>query len=313
MTTHSNQSASARGSRPRWIALSLGSFLMAAPVFAQTDATATSAASDQVVTLSPFAVSDHQDKGYAVSSASTATRTNTPLIDIPQTVDIVTSQMWADMDSTTWDESFKYVANAFVRNRNAGGGDDINIRGFQATNNSIAVDGMLVGDQHYKRDLVGYDRLEIVKGPPSAVQGRAGGTGLFNYIMKKPDLTDGDFTDVKLTIGTDDFNHEFYRGELDSNYLFNSAGTFGGRIAAAWQRSDDYIKFQHFSLVSIYPSFRWKMSDKTDIIMTNEILKDLTPSREEGQRRRRLPDQGPRPFPPVQRPDRRNHGPQHSL
>ena len=116
-----------------------------------------------VVHLNPFEVSSQHDNSYAVSSASTATRTNTALIDIPQTVDIVTSQMWSDMASTTWDESFKYVANAFVRNRNAGGGDDINIRGFQATNNSIAVDGILVGDKNYKRDLFGYDRLEIVK------------------------------------------------------------------------------------------------------------------------------------------------------
>lgn len=246
-------------------------------------ATAVSAAAqssdDQVVKLPPLEVADQGSNGYNVSTSTSATRMNTPIIDIPQTVDIVTSQFWRDTDATSFDESFKYVANAYVRNRNAGGGDNINIRGFQ-TSASIAVDGVLVGSQQYKRDLVGYDRLEVVKGPPSAVQGRAGGSGLFNYILKKPEL-DGDWTTVKYITGTDDFSDTYNRVEADSNYVLAN-GQAGARIAASWGRSDDYIKFQHFSNLSVYPSFRWKIGKNTEIIWTNEMLKDLSPSREEG-------------------------------
>jgi outer membrane receptor for monomeric catechols len=263
-----------------WAILFCGLAVEIAPAIAQIS---TENPSDQeVVKLDPFQVVVPANKGYQVSSATAATRTNTPLIDIPQTVDIVNSQMWSDFGSTTWDQSFKYVANAFVRNRNAGGGDGINVRGLQMpTSNSFAVDGVLVGDQRYKRDLVGYDRLEIVKGPPSAVQGRAGGTGYFNYILKKPVL-DQDFQTIKLITGIDEFSAKFNRVEVNTNTLLNSTHTMAFRLAAAWQQSDDYIKFQKFSQLSLYPSFRWKIDSKTEVVWTNEILKDLTPSREEG-------------------------------
>lgn len=261
----------------RLTAWALPILLFAAPgARAQTDAS-----SDAAVKMQPFDVTASGDSnGYKVSSSSTATRTNTPLIDIPQTVDIVTSAFWRDTDATSFDQSFKYVGNAYVRNRNAGGGDQINLRGFQ-TASSIAVDGVLVGAQPYKRDLVGYDRLEIVKGPPSAVQGRAGGTGLFNYILKKPDLG-LNFASLKYITGTDDFNDSYNRGEVDANYVADSNHTFAVRIAGAWQRSEDYIKFTHSAITSLYPSFLWKPTQKTVVVLTNEVLKDETPSREEG-------------------------------
>lgn len=216
-------------------------------------------------------------QGYRVSSASTATRTNTALIDIPQTVDIMTKEMWNDMGATTFDQSFKYVSNVFVRNRNAGGGDTVNLRGFE-TSGSIAVDGVRVGS--YKRDLVGYERLEVVKGPPSAVQGRAGGTGLLNYILKKPDLGKN-FAALKYTTGLDEYDDSFNRVEVDSNYRVWK-DKMSVRLAATWQRSDDYINFQDSRILALYPSFRWAISDKDDLVVTGEFIDSNTPSREEG-------------------------------
>jgi outer membrane receptor for monomeric catechols len=262
------------------LALTLGCALTSAGgAYAQTPAPDSS--SDEPLKLSPFAVEAQQESnGYKVSSSSTATRTNTALIDIPQTVDIVTSQFWKDNDATTFDQSFKYVGNVYVRNRNAGGGDQVNLRGFQ-TASSIAVDGVLVGAQPYKRDLVGYDRLEIVKGPPSAVQGRAGGTGLLNYILKKPELTHN-FADFKYTTGTDEFSDTYNRVEFDGNYVADARHTLAARVTGAWQHSDEYIKFTHASVEAIYPSIRWRPTERTEIVWATEALHDLTPSRDEG-------------------------------
>jgi outer membrane receptor for monomeric catechols len=244
---------------------------------AQDTTSSSSATSNEVVQLKPFDVTADQMQGYRVSSASTATRTNTALIDIPQTVDIMTKEMWNDMDATTFDQSFKYISNVFVRNRNAGTGDTVNLRGFE-TSSSIAVDGVRVGS--YKRDLIGYERLEVVKGPPSAVQGRAGGTGLLNYILKKPDL-DKNFTSLKYTTGMDEYDDTYNRAEVDSNFVF-AKDKMAGRIAAAWQRSDDYINFQDDKTLAIYPSFRWALSGADDLVVTGEFIDSNTPSREEG-------------------------------
>jgi len=231
--------------------------------------------------MAALEVGGEQTSGYNVTTSSTATRTNTALIDIPQTVDIVTNQFWADLHSTTWDESFSYMANVEVRNRFAGFGDTVSIRGFQTLSNSMAEDGILVGDQHYKRDLSGYDRLEIVKGPPSAVQGRASGFGYFNYILKKPTLTDN-FDTATFSYLADEHNGSGARVEFDSNQTLNAAHTLGFRIAGAWQESNDYINFMHTRIVAVYPTFRWKLTPNTELVETNVLMKDLTPSREEG-------------------------------
>ena len=248
----------------------------AASLCAQTSPQSTGFNPD-LVTLRPFEVTAEKNSGYKVSSASTATRTNTSIIDIPQTVDIVTSEFWQDVGATTFDQSFKYVANVFVRNRYAGNGDNISLRGFE-TAGSISVDGVRMGNN--KRDLVGYDRLEVVKGPPSAVQGRAGGTGLFNYIRKKPELGSS-ATSLKYAFSFDAENAAMHRVEFDSNYAPAKESKFAYRVAGSIQNGDDYIKFHEVRSYALYPSFRWQIAPGTELVTNFELLNLNSPAREE--------------------------------
>lgn len=255
------------------IALSVaGRPLRAAPAAANAPA-------DEAVKLAPFEIAAERDAGYKVSSATTASRVNTPVIDIPQTVDIVTSAFWSDRGATSFDESFKYVSNIYVRNRHANGGNQVNLRGFQ-TGGSVMIDGIRL-TTNFKHNLVGYDRLEIMKGPASAVQGRAGGSGVLNYIMKKPELGKTR-TWIKYTTGTDDFGGAYNRGDFDTNLALGDGKKMAARVAGALQKSDDYLKFQETSLGAVYPSFRWKIGGQSELVLTNELLKQKTPSREEG-------------------------------
>lgn len=236
-------------------------------------------ASADVIVLKPFEVTaSGEGDGYRVSSASTATRTNTALINIPQSVSIVTEALWRDTASTTFQDSFRFIPGAFVRDRNAGFGG-VNLRGFE-NSGGFATDGVRIAP--YKRDLAGYDRLEVVKGPPSAVQGRGGVAGLLNYILKKPDLKRA-FTTVSTTVGFEDsVDGQFLRGTVDYNAVLNREGTQAARVVVVGQNSDDYIDFMKHKIAGIYPSFRWKLSDKTEVIAVGEFLQANTPSREEG-------------------------------
>lgn len=228
--------------------------------------------------LKPFEVTSEKSSGYKVSSASTATRTNTAIIDIPQTVDIVTREFWSDIGATTFDQSFKYLANVFVRNRYAGNGDNVSLRGFE-TAGSISVDGVRMGNN--KRDLVGYERLEVVKGPPSAVQGRAGGTGLLNYLLKKPDLG-VTASSVKYAFSFDEADSAMHRLEFDANHALAKDSKFAMRVAGSVQSGDDYIKFHEVKSYALYPSFKYQITPRTELVLTSELLNLNTPSREEG-------------------------------
>lgn len=257
---------------------SLSAAALAASLSAQQAESGSDNSRQETITLTPFSVTAEGSTGYKVSTASTATRTNTALIDIPQTVDIVTKEFWNDVGATTFDQSFRYVANVYVRNRNAGSGDGVNLRGFE-TNGSISVDGVRMGNS--KRDLIGYERLEVVKGPPSAVQGRAGGTGLLNYILKKPEMG-RDNTTLKYAFSMDEYDAYSNRVEFDTNYSFKGSDKFAARVAGTWQDGDDYINYQKNKIYAAYPSFKWKISEKTDLIVVSELLKLNTPNREEG-------------------------------
>ncbi|NBQ58745.1 MAG: hypothetical protein EBU32_10285, partial [Opitutaceae bacterium] len=230
------------------------------------------------VKLTPFAVTAEKSAGYKVSSASTATRTNTAIMDIPQSVDIVTKEFWSDIGATTFDQSFKYLANVFVRNRYAGNGDNVSLRGFE-TAGSISVDGVRMGNN--KRDLVGYERLEVVKGPPSAVQGRAGGTGLLNYLLKKPELG-STASSLKYAFNFDEADSAMHRLEFDGNYSTAKDSKFAMRVAGSVQDGEDYIKFHEVRSYALYPSFKYRITPRTELVLTSELLSLNTPSREEG-------------------------------
>lgn len=253
----------------------LSAAALAASLSAQSSA---SPQKEETVVLKPFEVTSEKSSGYKVSSASTATRTNTAIIDIPQTVDIVTKEFWSDIGATTFDQSFKYLANVFVRNRYAGNGDNVSLRGFE-TAGSISVDGVRMGNN--KRDLVGYERLEVVKGPPSAVQGRAGGTGLLNYLLKKPDLG-VTASSVKYAFSFDEADSAMHRLEFDANHALAKDSKFAMRVAGSVQRGDDYIKFHEVKSYALYPSFKCRITPRTELVLTSELLNLNTPSREEG-------------------------------
>lgn len=267
--------------------LLLGSVCFVASAAAQAtgpaapdDQSSSDAQYGEMVHMAPLSVTA-SSSGYYDMTATGATRTNTPLIDIPQTVDIVTSQMWSDEKVSEWSDSFAFMSNVEVRNRFAGFGDGVSIRGFSNFTNSTAEDGILVGDQPFKRDIIGYDQLQIVKGPPSAVQGIAAGTGFFNWVLKKPE-TSHDFTDATFTYSSDEDGFGGGRLTLDTNYVLNSAGTMAVRLAGADSSQDEYIKFEHTAMHDLFPSYLWRISNNTELVVTTEIYDDLTPSREEG-------------------------------
>lgn len=261
----------------RCAASALSAAALAASLFAQT-APSSPTTTEETVVLKPFEVTAEKSTGYKVSSASTATRTNTAIIDIPQTVDILTQEFWKDVGATTFDQSFKYLANVYVRNRYAGNADTASLRGFE-TGGSVTVDGVRMGGA--KRDMIGYDRLEVVKGPPSAVQGRAGGTGLLNYILKKPEIG-ANTNSVKYALSFDSADAMINRVEFDSNITPAGTKKFAARAAGFWTDGEDYIKFDKVKSYGVYPSFKWQIRPKTDLVFASELLNLNTPSREEG-------------------------------
>ncbi len=121
--------------------------------------------------------------GYSASDSVTATKTDTPLIDIPQTINVITREQIEDQAQRSIGDVLRYVPGTTVQ-QGEGNRDQISIRG-QETTSDFFLDGVR-DDVQYFRNLYNIERVEILKGPYALIFGRGGGGGIVNRVQKAP-------------------------------------------------------------------------------------------------------------------------------
>lgn len=122
-------------------------------------------------------------EGYAALNSATATKTDTPLLDIPQTIDVITAEQIADQADRSLGDVLHYVPGVTV-GQGEGNRDQITIRG-QNTTADFFIDGVR-DDVQYYRNLYNIERVEVLKGPYALIFGRGGGGGIINRVQKTP-------------------------------------------------------------------------------------------------------------------------------
>jgi len=121
-------------------------------------------------------------KGYNIPAISSATRTSTPLRDVPQSVTVITPELMRDQQMTSIADVVRYVPG-IAAHQGENNRDDVVIRG-----NRSSADFFLNGirdDVQYYRDLYNLDRVEALKGPNALVFGRGNGGGAINRVVKE--------------------------------------------------------------------------------------------------------------------------------
>ena len=103
--------------------------------------------------------------GYVALNSVTATKTDTPLIDIPQTIQVVTRAQLDDQAQHSMADVLRYVPGTTV-GQGEGNRDQITIRG-QNTTADFFLDGVR-DDVQYYRSLYNIERVEVLKGPYAA-------------------------------------------------------------------------------------------------------------------------------------------------
>jgi len=240
--------------------------------------TATEGTDTEIIQLDPFTITTDSDAGYRPTHTSVLTRTNRALIDLPQSVDILPAEFLEDTGARMMDEAFVYIANAQVRNSSAGTGpNNILIRGF--ANSTSFTDGIDTGT--YRRDLFGYERMEVIKGPASAVQGRGTDSGYINFVMKKP-IVGKNFTETSFQMSSGENSKSGMRATFDHNVAISAENGVYARVAASFDNHDHFFDFAEFKTAAFYPSIRWVVNEKTDIAVIGEFLDIEAPARSPG-------------------------------
>jgi catecholate siderophore receptor len=134
-------------------------------------------------TLAKLDVVGRRTAGYGAVRSTSATKTETPLRDVPQSVSVVTSEVIADQSMQGMADVVRYVPGVTM-GQGEGHRDAPTIRG-NASTADFFVDGVR-DDVQYLRDVYNVERVEALKGSNAMTFGRGGGGGVLNRVTKEP-------------------------------------------------------------------------------------------------------------------------------
>jgi iron complex outermembrane receptor protein len=207
--------------------------------------------------------SDPYNDNYAAPTATTATKTETPFLETPGTVNVVTRKQLVDRQVFDVAEAFKYTAGVNPANGGRTPFDaGLYLRGFRNTEF-----GDLGG--FYYRDgfrmsgiplpIANLDRIELLKGPAAVLYGRAEPGGLVNAIYKRP--LDTPYYMLEQQFGSFDL----YRTSVDATGPITDDGAFLYRFNLQNIEEGSFRDHLENNLLSIAPSLAWKPSEDTRI------------------------------------------------
>jgi iron complex outermembrane recepter protein len=167
------------------------------------------AADDETIMLSPFEIKETADRGYVSSESMTGSRVAVKIIDLPYTVNVLTSEFFEDFGMLELGDNLTQVGN--FTGLDIGGG--FNLRGFSSS--SQLRDGFYRLGRYGSSNI---DRMEIIKGSNAAIYGRTSPGGMINMISKQPKSKESQ----KLTLTYGDYDTR--RGVLEATGpLFKSS------------------------------------------------------------------------------------------
>lgn len=193
----------------------------------------------------------------------TASRAERDVMDVPASVSLQDMQALRESGFTYGSEEFRGVPGVFAR-RGEGDGDEflfVSIRGSSGTEGYLAmIDGVpfLGPDEEPLLNQVPYDaieRVEVVKGPVSALYGRGGLYGAVNYITRFPEA---DGVRAAFTGGEDDY----YRGEATLNQSYGSGALL---FSAAYEDYAGWREQGGKQVLNLYGRGRLALGDRSSL------------------------------------------------
>ena len=271
--------------RPVGPALALSAFLAALlwplPSCAQVAAPGAPASAPAEATLPAISVKAGADQerangtvdGYRARRSVTATKTDTPLNEVPQSITVITADQIKDQNAQTMQEVLRYTAG--VRSEMYGldnRGDWFSLRG--GSEGSVLLDGLrlpLTGWYGVVRnEPYAFERIEVLRGPASVIAGQNGPGGVVNLVSKRPQ--DEAMREVQVQLGND--NHKQVSADLTGP--LNADGSLLYRLVALDKDSGTQVDHAYDKRQYLAPSLTWKPNSGTTLTAYAEYQKDKT-------------------------------------
>ena len=235
-----------------------GLLAMAIAMPAQAEEAADASASEMEITVYG------RHAGYDVHSASSPTKTETQLIDVPQAITVLNRTQLNDQAVDSLNDALRYVPGV-VLGQGEGHRDQVTLRGQNSTADFF-LDG-LRDDAQYYRPLYNTERVEVLKGANAMIFGRGGGGGVINRVSKTASL-DKTFGAASASMGS--WGEWMVSG--DANVVV--ADAVAVRINATHEDFANHRDSYDGHFTGIAPSLGADLGDATRLMLAYEYAED---------------------------------------
>ncbi|AFZ33340.1 TonB-dependent siderophore receptor (plasmid) [Gloeocapsa sp. PCC 7428] len=216
-------------------------------------------------------VTGEPDEGYNPSSASTATRTDTPLRDIPASIQVVPQQVLEERNVRNLNEAVETVSGVIDNGSFYGAptGSRI-IRGFNQgfVGSGINFRNGAPDVDYYALTPIGtIEQVEVLRGPASVLFGAVEPGGIVNTITRQP------LSEPYYNLAFEAGNYEFYQPSIDVSGPLTEDDTLLYRFIASYQSSGNIQPFvDEQQLTTIAPSITLNLGDRTKLNLYYEYI-----------------------------------------
>ena len=230
---------------------------------------------EKAIILRPFSVTAEADaSGYGVTSATSFSRLNIPLRDIPQAINIVTDHFMRELAAPNLGEAVAFLPGVSTR---VGSPDRFQFRSIDVSSQfqngfrfMFAAPGG--GSLDFEKDTVNIDRIEVIKGLGSATTGRGEAGGVINLITKKPQTKK--MSSVALLVDQYGYN----KTELDTTGPLNASGSVLYRTIASYTGGETFQANEKYKRFSFFPSLEFRFNDRTNLLIEGSLQTGQSPS-----------------------------------
>nr|WP_246513217.1 TonB-dependent siderophore receptor [Azospirillum picis] len=208
--------------------------------------------------------------GYVANQQATGTKTDTPLIEVPQSISVIPRDQIQDQNAQSLNQVVRYTAGVTAETRGAVASryDQLKVRGFDA---ETYLNGLKLQSLYYASSQIDpylLERVEVLKGPTSVLYGQAPAGGLLNQASKRPSATP--VRELGFEVGTNDH----YRGTADFSGPIDAEGKFLYRLTAVGLSEDGQIDMTENERIALAPSFTWRPDADTSLTLLGFYQRD---------------------------------------
>ncbi|WP_232513609.1 TonB-dependent siderophore receptor [Burkholderia humptydooensis] len=199
------------------------------------------------------------ERGYVAEAATVGTKVRTSVLETPQSVSVVTRRQMEAQQPTTTSQALRYAAG--VNSESYGGfGTQLDLTRIRGIDADYYLDGLRVisNTSTWTPQIDPYtlERVEVLRGPSSALYGQGSGGGVINQVSRRPQRESAH--EIMMQAGS--FRH--LQIGVDSTGPLNANGTFLYRFTATGLDEHGQVEDVRHKRIYFAPALTWRPDDR---------------------------------------------------